>query len=663
MIVLTEKNKVAKLSIYLLYLKIRENIEKTKLSTMLEKLIKQSSHTFYRLLLILFVIGLYSCEFDSDDLNYVQLEKPKDEIQLGIDLAGVNPTELIYVYDKFTFSYSLYTEGKDIFVLQFFLDGNPIESNNHTGSVFLDTNITDDEIHELRLIIGLKTGTGSLAELANYEMYTGEFVFKIKIIPFSDNLNVRETTDANNNLKLEWDKPANCEIAKYSVYKGDGMHGELLANINNPNETYFVDTDYAYGYKSYTIVAEVKNSFNLTVKDHFSVQYSNMTENDFETRRISANEVSIKWENPNLYPCRYVLTHGFNNEKIIIEDGVNEAIIPAGNFPNWAEPFSLYILPATADINRYGQYVRVDGRYSDKSFEGFSYCANVTHNMFYALDFNKLRNYQLSTMKETSWMNHDLTLDTGCEIQVSTDGKIAIIDTNGAVHVYSNHYFSYEINQFRAGNYPFKIIGNNKILVEERNGFKLYDISTKDVITSKSWESEFSNGEIVTKTSVSQNGKYIYVQCFEYNNPNPTNIWVELYEVTTDNMLRLLETDNNLNVQSIHFNPNKNNEAIIQYFPNNENKFVIVDILTKERKEIKGEFMNIDPFTGNLLFKGEEYQNNEYNLYVWNKDYSKEKIKIELANINTFSKSYLYNNILFFNNGYLDLSNLKEWKQ
>ena len=130
---------------------------------------------------------------------------------------------------------------------------------------------------------------------------------------------------------------------------------------------------------------------------------------------------------------------------MIIQSGANETVIPIGNFPNF-QSFSLYILPATADINHYERYSSVRGGYTDKSFEGFSHCANVTHNMFYALDFKLLWNYQLSTMIQGSWMNHDLTLDTGCEIQVSTDGKIAIIDTNGSVHVYSNHYFSYEIN-------------------------------------------------------------------------------------------------------------------------------------------------------------------------------------------------------------------------
>lgn len=88
-----------------------------------------------------------------------------------------------------------------------------------------------------------------------------------------------------------------------------------------------------------------------------------------------------------------------------------------------------------------------------------------------------------------------------------------------------------------------------------------------------------------------------------------------------------------------------------------------MDILTKEQKEIKGEFMNIDPFTGNLLFRGEEYLHSDPVLYVRDKNYAKEIIKLKLDFNNTAAPSYLFRNCLFFNNHYLNLSHLKEWKQ
>ena len=625
-----------------------------------EKLIKQSIPFYHYLLLILSFIGFYSCEYDSNDLNYVHLEKPKDQIQLGIDLYGLNPTELIYLYNNSPLSYTLNTEGKEVLLLQFFLNGIPIESNQESGTVYLNKEVSYNEIHELKLIIGLKTGTGSLAEYTNYEMYVGEYNFKIKIIPYSNSLNIKQTTNSKNNLKLEWDKPLNYEISGYSIYKGDSMHGVLLAKISNPNETFFVDTDYAYGYRNYTVVAEIKNSYNLSVEDHLSVNFSNIEDKDFETKRISTNEILVKWKNPNPYPSKYVLTYGYDS-KIIIQQGVNEAIIAASDFPTNSESFTLYIVPEEADISLYDHYSYAYGSHSDKNFRAISFSVNHMNRMLHALNFNYLDNYDISTMVKTSSINHNLTLDTGCKVQASNDGRIAIEDQNGFVHVYSDYSLKNKVTKIEAGSYPFRIINNDKLLIEERNGFKLYDITNNNVITSKLWYSDIKYGEIVSKTTISSDGKYVYVLCWEYGSGNYSKQWVELYEIKADNNLKLMETINNTTIESIFFHPTKTNVAIFNYSPYNENKFVIIDFLKKEKKEIKGEFMNIDPFTGNILFRGEEYQN-EHNVYVRDKDYENEIIKFKLSGTNSWSPSSLYNNNFYFSGHYVELNKLKEWK-
>lgn len=628
---------------------------------MLEKLIKQGSRLFRSLLLLLFIVGLYSCEFDSDDLNYVHVEKPEDQIQLGVDLAGVNPTELIYIYNQTYFTYSLFTDNRVILARQFYLDGVPIETDQYAEGVHL--NIADNEIHELKLVIALRSGTGSLADKAMYEMYAGVFTFKVKAIPFSDELNIRETVDSNNNLKLEWDKPSGFEVAGYSVYKGYSTHGDLLTIITNPNQTSFVDSDYAYGYKSYTIVADIKNSFNLTVQEHISVTYLNMSENNFELHRIASNEASIKWDNPNPFPCKYVVEYGPDNDILIIENDVNEVIIPITDFPTGSDFFSLYILPQSADINHYKEYSYVRSGYKDKMFNSaidISY--NLKGDKLHCLDFTYLNNYDSSTMEEVSTSKHNLTLHTGCKVKVSKEGIVAISDNENYIHIYSDYTLNQKITTLKAINHEFQFVGNDKLLLQEMNGFKIYDIRTNNIVTSKFWKSEYNGLDIGVRPSVSADGSYIYVECWNHHTTDSQKEWVELYELNKDNTLTLLETKSIANKNYIQFHPTNNNEAIIQYLPYEDNKFVIVDIITKEETEIKGTFMNIDPFTGDVLFRGAEYLNDKYNLYVWDKDYSNEKIKIKLANMNIWAPSTIYNNILFFNGYYVDLSNLKEWK-
>ena len=377
-----------------------------------KELAYQYKPIFRLLLLIIFTLGLHSCEFDSNDDNYVHVEKPKDEIQLGIDLAGVNPKDIIYVYNNSSFGYTLYTDNKDVLARQFFLDGNPIETNQQTGIAFLNTNITDKEIHELKLVIGVKTGSESLAEYAGLEMYTGEFSFKIKFIPYSDKLNIRETKNSGGNLKLEWDKPTDFEVTEYRIYKGDYPFGELLTSITNPDETSFVDLDYAYGYKSYTIVAKIKNSFNLTVQDNIAVRYWTLSEDDFETYRISTTELQVKWTNTNPFPCKYVLTYGYNGEKMIIDGDRNEVVIPINNFPDFAS-FTLYILPESADIERYKYYSYVYGSFREKEFRGIDFVADTSNKQIQLLDFSSLSSFDATLLQKIGSAEHNLRLHTG----------------------------------------------------------------------------------------------------------------------------------------------------------------------------------------------------------------------------------------------------------
>ena len=628
---------------------------------MLEKQIKQSSYFFCYILFLFFVAGLFSCEFESDDLNYVHIEKPEDELQVRINLAQVDPSELIYIYNNSYFSYSIYTGGKDILVRQFYLDRELIETNPHEGDIKLI--LPDKNIHELKVVIALKTGTGSLADNANLEMYVGEFTFKVKAISYYDNLNIREAIDANNNLKLEWDKPSEFEVTGYRVYKGKGTDGALLADIDNPNQTFFVDKDFAYGYKSYEVEAKVKNGYNLVYKEPFSISLFNITEKDLKMQRISTQEGYIKWENPNPFPSKYVVEYGNDNDILILGNDVNEAIIPITDFPTGSNFFSLYILPQSADIKRYKEYSYVRSEYKDKMLNStidISY--NLKSNKLHGLDFTYLNNYNSSTLEKISSSKHNLQLHSGNYVKVSKDGIFAIIGIDNTIHVYSDYTLNQKITTLKAVNHGFQFVGNDKLLLQEANGFKIYDLKTNNIVTSKFWKSEYNGLEIIVRPSVSADGSYIYVECWDHHTPDSQKEWVELYELNKDNTLQLLETKSIANKNYIQFHPTNNNEVIIQYLPYEDNKFVIVDIITKEETEIKGTFMNIDPFTGNVLFRGTEYLSNEYNLYVWDKDYSNEKIKIKLANINTWAPSTLYNNILFFNGYYVDLSNLKEWK-
>ena len=595
----------------------------------------------------------HSCAYDSIDDNYHEIEKPNGNVNIGIDLGGINPSQTIYLYQNAYFYYSLNTEGKKVLAKKFYLDGKELITDPMNGGTSITPGTTDNLIHDLKLVIGLPTGTGSLAEYTGYEMYIGELNFKVKFVSSPNiNLNIRESMDENNYYKIEWDKPKEYDIESYKIYKGDYIYNDLLTTIENPDQTYFVDKDYVYGYRLYTIIATLKNGQNVSLTDRFTARHFNITENSLQKERISINEAKIKWTNPNPYPCKYVLKYGYNNESKVIE-GANEVTIPVDKFPSWSVSYSLYILPANADATNYQTYPYTYGYFSDNQFNyGITYGADLTNNLLLGLGFDNLVKYNTSDFSIQSSVKHNLTLHSGCKVKASNKGQVAISDYNNYVHIYSDNTLSKEMFFTNTQGYDFYLNNANHLLIEQYGGFDLYNINSGNKICSKRWTPENPINDISVKTRISANGKYIYVSCAEYI---PEKHWTELYELQSDNTLRLIQAQSSANIKSLEFNPIKDSEAIIQY---NDNKFAIVDLSTGSTITIGGTFQNIDPFTGNLLYKGPEYANSQYNVYVLASDYKTLFMKIPLANINPYADAGLYNNNLIFNGYYLNLNKL-----
>jgi len=594
----------------------------------------------------------HSCAYDSSDDNYIDIKKPDGNVNISIDLAGVNPSQTIYLYQYAYFYYTVNSGGKNVIAQKFYLDGKELNTNPQKDGTYLSTGITDNQIHDLKLIMGLQTGTGSLAEYAGYEMYVGELNFKVKFVSNPDvNMNIRESVDENNYYKIEWDKPKEYDVECYKVYNGDYMSDNLIATINNPEQTYYVDKDYVYGYKFYSICAILKNGQQVSLTDRFTARHFNITENNFKTERISTSEMKIKWTNPNPYPCKYVLKYLFGNEIKVIES-TNETIIPVDNFPTSSDSYAFYILPINADTTQYQLYPYIIKSFSDNLFNDINYGADQANNLLLGLDFDNLIKYNASDFSIQSTVKHNLTLHTGCKVKASNKGLVAISDLNNYIHIYSDNTLSKEIFFTNTqGNY-FYLNNANHLFIEQYTGFDLFNIASGNKICSKRWTSGNTINDINVKTRISANGKYIYALCTEYL---PEKHWTELYELQSDNTLRLIQTQINANIKSIEFNPIKDSEAIIQY---KDNKFAIVDLSTGSTTTIDGTFQNIDPFTGNLLYKGPEYANSQYNVYVLASDYKTLYMKIPLANINPYADARLYNNNLIFNGYYLNLAKL-----
>jgi len=611
----------------------------------LNRLLKKSA------IILLAVNSLFSCEYDSNDDNYQHKEKPTEQVQVGIDLAGVNPDEVIYAYKDSYFYYSLHTDGRKILAQKFFLDDRELNVNPQDGYVWLNINAIDDQIHELKLIMGLPTNTGSLAEYVGYEMYVGEFNFKVKFIPRPEHsLNIRTALDESNHLKLVWDKPSDYEIEGYLIYNGEANPDNLLATINDQNQTYFVDKNYVYGHKTYIVIAKIKNSWESYITDYKAVEYDAITNDNFEAERTSLDEFKLKWNNPNPYPCKYVLQ--YQDDKVaFIEDGNNEAIISNVPFPTWySQHYTLYLLPIDADITQYEKYPSIYGYFTDRRlpFGLISYSVDVPGKALLGIDFYDLIEYDITDFNERSVRKHNMVLSTGSVIKVSGSGRVAINSQYNTINIYKDKNLTDESYLY----YPygaFYLTDKNTVLIEDMDGFSIYDANTSDIICSKKWERDDSNWTYINSV-ISANSKYVHITFKQFL---PSKQWTEIYEMNDNNEFTLLRTEDNPDLNNVSFSTYNCSELITEY---NNSRFKIENLEKGTTVEINGIRPQIDPFNGNLIYRSEGQD-----IYIKNKDYNKELFKHTDKDMGTEVHVNLYNNTLFSGSYFMNVS--KYFKQ
>lgn len=602
-------------------------------------------------LLLLCTMLLPACEYDSDDDNFHELQKPTEQVEIGVDLAGVNPKETIYLYENSFLYYTLHTGGKEVVAQKFYLDGKEISLAPGDRGVYLHAT-ADNSIHDLKLVMGLPTGSGSLAEYAGYEMYVGEFNFKVRFVPVSTiSLNIRQTLDEQNHLKLVWDKPEGYEVESYYVYNGDVGYPKPKAIITNPDQTYYVDKNYAYGYKFYIIIAKLKNGNEVVIREDFLVRYTNVNQDNFEIERISPDKFKIKWTNPNPFPCKYVFRSLYDN-KVTVLEGATELVIPAEIFPSISYNFHLYILPAEANSSQYESYGLVWGSFGDKKVGyNFSYVADPVNSMLLGLDYTNLFRYDLSKMDLQGVIKHNLILHSGCKVKTSNKGLVAIDDHNGTVRVYSNSTLTNQLAAVNTAGFDFYLTDADQLLATSYDGFSLYDVHTSNLICSKKWNTTDEWTSMVKVfTRISVDGKYIYTVRANYS----SNAQIaELYQLTEADTLRLVRSQDAVNITNIEFNPVKANEVVIQY---SDFRFAILDVITGDTVTGYGTFLNIDALTGNLMYYGADIQNGQSNIYVWDTAYKKVLYKFTTAYSDIYAR--LYNNQLLFNGYCVDLSKM-----
>ena len=601
---------------------------------------------------ILFCSLLYSCEWDSNNENYVEVKKPEDII-IGIDLAGVRENEIIYIYNDTYLYFSLSTQGKTVLQINFYLDGNII-TQDYYNRIYLSVNQIDNNEHDLKAVIALKTGSGSIADYANMEYYLGEYTFKIKFMKNNSDENrllVNQTLDENRCLKLSWNK-SSLPVEKYEVYNVTwwGESDKLIATIN-PNQNWFVDKNYVYGFQQYKVVAYIYNSPNVYFDGYYTVNYSTINEDNFIVETIGLNKAKLTFNNPNPYAFCLIIKDASGN--IYKMKNENNIVITKPLFPVlYSEGrLNFYLLPASHEGENYFDYTSFYKYYSDNHLDNplIVMTLDVAREQLIGSSFSNFYVFDKNLKTVGSAIIH-YNLTTGSQINSLTNGMVAIQDINFLVHLYSDNTLNRELWILPLSYNDRFATGKNIIAVTNyyNTTLSLYDANkATQLLTVGYGENKYTSGFF---PFLSYDDRYIAVIYYDFI----TNLaWYKIFEISGNTLIEK-KSEVNIQVNNIVFNYNKPNEVFICY----STRFDIVDLATMQvKKSIIGNFRDVDRITGNLLYKSNSAPGDLTDHYIiLDSNYTNEILSF---NTGQNFKARLFNNYFMLNDFFIHTDNIK----
>ncbi|MDR2058031.1 MAG: fibronectin type III domain-containing protein [Dysgonamonadaceae bacterium] len=233
--------------------------------------------------LVALSIFLYSCEYELEDTNYVELKKPEDP---AINVSLLAPTnekgEYLVHYPYVKCKIEIPDEYKEHCQLYFSSDMDNIFSFNSNYDFirfyFYEGDYYPTFPFSLKLkceAVILPDSAKSIAEISGYEYLEKEFEWDIVVDPRPfPILNLKCEEISSNTWQLTWEKPDPYygEVSFYEVYIWNSYTGssynttnELFYDITLPDDAYYFSIEYRvtayfkeiylpplseYGYKS-----------------------------------------------------------------------------------------------------------------------------------------------------------------------------------------------------------------------------------------------------------------------------------------------------------------------------------------------------------------------------------------------------------------------------
>lgn len=579
-------------------------------------------------LAFLFIIGFTACEFDSDKEFYKEIEKP-EEIMVGIDLAGVRPGEPIYIYEDTRLFYTLNISGKKLLKLEATLNGQYLHMMSYPYIVVPKASLSANGENILKLKIQLKTDSGSIADILNAEVYEGEFTFRLLPVDNEFDLAIRNAQTEEKYLRVEWDKPSfeQLEIAGYEIAYTD-TRGKKQTKLLDASATSFVDKDYVYGYRSYSITMKfVEEKISKKTYIH-NISYTPITSDDITMEFKDLESTKISW-NPNKYRCNYYILYN-RNDKVVASALFDEpeVILPAPAFPEESGFYTVVIVPDdmgiseisynSGGVEKFYQY-KAPKSPLDMAVQTY----DIPNNLLYGRTGNAVKIGNASDLKTLrSYDSPYFDNLTSVSVSPKSNKLLVFIGYNGSVT--DNIIYLYD-DKNNLGSTPkivrippkdsrygtVLLINDNRIFIglshdseNNRSFHSLIDANTGDII-------DILETQMFHFTNVSYDCERLAFYDRVQQQLHIYSIHDSGFEQThTINIADQIKED----LIYSTFNPKDADQIVIHSFSGK--KFFVVDIPFQKIKQIEGEFETIDPFTGRIYSYDKDYNTNSLmNIY------------------------------------------------
>mgnify|MGYP000851717964 FL=1 len=200
---------------------------------------------------LIVLILLSSCTFETDELTYVEIERPSDAHPVTVNLTPDKDSIVIYGSASFTYDINTFGEKFSYVKIKYFDVDVQRPSENSSFTIRPD-NAAYSNWFDVTLEYYFSTGTGSLADKLGLENYRGSKTWKVKYVnlyTFDYKFNHRISPDSI--LEFYWIKPHGDLKPSIIEITTSGWFDTLKVDRIIGDTIFYKDRNFFGGEKSY----------------------------------------------------------------------------------------------------------------------------------------------------------------------------------------------------------------------------------------------------------------------------------------------------------------------------------------------------------------------------------------------------------------------------